>query len=49
MLYQVTVATDDIQRVDNRLPRLICQEDDKEDSDKNTALVDTKIMIKSKF
>lgn len=29
MLHQVTIATDDIQRVDNRLPGLICEEDAK--------------------
>ena len=27
MLHQVTIATDDVKRVNNRLPGLICEED----------------------
>lgn len=35
MLHQVTVATDDVQGIDNRLPGLICEEDDEDSNDNN--------------
>lgn len=38
MLHQVTIATDYVQRVHNRLPGLICEEDEQQGEDKLFAI-----------